>query len=272
MTEPDNALLRLDSSTFDAYAPSEIAVRIETAGVKKAGLALVPLIGLSILAGAFIAFGAALYTVAVTDTGMGYGPTRVFGGLVFCLGLILVIVGGAELFTGNALIVMGWADRKVSTSALARNWGISYCGNLVGAVATAGMIAISGVYEGADAQVWQTAIAIAQAKVALGPLEALVRGVLCNTLVCLAVWLCFAAHSVTAKVAAIVFPITAFVALGFEHSIANMFFLPVAMFGGADGVDVGGIVGNLVPVTIGNIIGGGAFVALTYYIIYLRQR
>ncbi|MEK9672399.1 MAG: formate/nitrite transporter family protein [Rhodospirillaceae bacterium] len=141
-----------------------------------------------------------------TDHGMGLGPSRIFGGVVFFLGLVLVVVGGAELFTGNVLLVMGWADGKIATPALLRNWGLAYLGNLIGAVA-------------------KTAIKIAEGKVAPPFETAFVRGVLCNTLVCLAAWLCFASHNVIGKIVAIVFPITAFVALGFEHSIANMYFI-----------------------------------------------
>jgi formate/nitrite transporter len=183
-----------------------------------------PTLMLGVLAGAFIAFGACFYTVVITDSAAGYGPTRLLGGLAFSLGLILVIVGGADLFTGNRLIVMAWADRKISTAALLRNWVLVYVANFVGAAAIAVVIAWSGVITGPVAA---TAIRIAEAKVALDPGAAFLRAVLCNVLVCLAVWLCFAAHSVTGKMLAIPLPIAAFVALGFEHSVTNMYFLPL---------------------------------------------
>lgn len=252
----------------DAYAPAEVARRVEEAGVVKAGLPADKLLVLSILAGAFIGFGAALFTVAIADPGLGYGPTRLVGGLAFSLGLILVVVAGAELFTGNAMIVMAWADRRVTTGALLRNWGLSFAGNAVGAVGLAVAVWIAGLL--AAGPVHDAAIRIAETKMALPPLEAFVRGVLCNMLVCLAVWLCFAARSVTDKVLAIVFPITAFVALGFEHSIANLYLLPAGMLAGAEG-SLAAFLGNLVPVTLGNIVGGAGGVAGIYWLIYLRR-
>lgn len=274
------------ANPFDAYAPPEIARRIESAGIKKAALPLLPLFTLSILAGAFIALGAMFFTVTMTDHGLGLGPSRVLGGVVFSLGLILVIIGGAELFTGNVLIVLGWADGKVTAGALLRNWGVAYVGNFAGAAGMAGLAYASGfMHLGGDA-VGGTAIKIASAKVELDFTTAFVRGVLCNILVCLAVWLCFAAHSVTGKIFAIIFPISAFVALGFEHSIANMYFIPVGMLAAGDGgfaaasglfpvgagLNLFGLTGNLLPVTLGNIVGGGVFVALAYYVIYVRSR
>lgn len=255
----------MDHIDLDAYKPAEMARRVESAGVAKAQAKTLPLFTLALLAGAFIAFGAMLFTVAVTGSALGWGPTRLLGGLGFSLGLILVLVGGAELFTGNALIVMAWAARKVTLTGLLRNWAIVFAGNLAGALATAAMMHLSG----ALAPVAETARAIAEAKLALGPMEAFFRGVLCNVLVCLAVWLCFAARSVIDKVAAIVFPITAFVAIGFEHSIANLYLIPAGWAAGVP-VDVVGMVGNLVPVTLGNIVGGGFFVAAVYWLVYLR--
>lgn len=252
----------------DAYAPSEVAGRVEAAGVVKAALPVDKLIVLAILAGAFIGFGAALFTLTVSDSGLGFGPTRLLGGLAFSLGLVLVVVAGAELFTGNALIVMAWADRRVTTSALARNWVLSFVGNAVGAVGLAVAVWLSGILDSGPAH--DTAVRIAETKMGLPFFEAFVRGILCNVLVCLAVWLCFAARSVTDKILAIVFPITAFVALGFEHSIANLYLLPVGLLAGAEG-GVGSLVGNLVPVTLGNIVGGAGGVAGVYWVIYLHK-
>lgn len=255
--------------TSDAYTPAEIAIRIERSGVAKANLAAVPMFTLAVLAGAFIAFGAILYLVATTDTGLGYGPTRLLGGLAFSLGLILVVIGGAELFTGNSLIVMARCDGLITTRRLLRNWGIVYAGNIVGAVATAQFVVWSGILDGAGGAVGTHARAIAEAKAALPLDQAFVRGLLCNVLVCLAVWLSFAARSVTGKAVAIAFPITAFVALGFEHSIANMFFLPLAMLSGG-GPPAGAALTNIAVVTAGNILGGSVLVAVVYWLVYRR--
>ena len=210
------------------------------------------------------------YTVVVTDSALGLGATRLLGGVAFSLGLVLVIVAGAELFTGNNLIVMAWADRKVTTGQLLRNWTLVYFSNLAGAIGCVILVALSGTLEMGGGAVGRTAAAIAEAKLGLGPLEAAARGILCNILVCLAVWLSFAAHSVSGKILAIVFPISAFVALGFEHSVANMYLIPIGMLAGPGGFDLGGFLANLVPVTLGNIVGGSAFVALVYWIVYLR--
>jgi len=262
----DNDKLGFD---FDAYKPAEIAARVETAGVAKTRLDAGRTILLGILAGAFIGFGALFYTLVVSDSGLGAGPTRMLGGLAFSLGLLLVVVAGAELFTGNSLIVMAWADRKVSTARLARNWGLVYFGNLIGAVGTAVLVVLSGILD--TGAVGATAARIAETKLALGPGEAFFRGILCNVLVCLAVWLGFAARSVTDKFFAVAFPIAAFVAVGFEHSVANMYVLPVAMIGGWIEPDIAGLLWNLVFVTAGNIVGGGALVAGVYWAIYLRK-
>ncbi|MEQ9490243.1 MAG: formate/nitrite transporter family protein [Alphaproteobacteria bacterium] len=254
---------------IDAYAPKEIAARVETAGVAKAGQALLPLVALSVLAGVFIAFGAMYYTVTVTGSELGFGPTRMLGALAFSVGLILVVVGGAELFTGNSLIVMAWAAGKVTLAALMRNWVVVFFGNAVGAIGAALAMHWSGALTIGGGAAGETALAIAAGKLALDPMQAFFRGVLCNALVCLAVWLCFAAHTVSGKILAIVFPVSAFVAIGFEHSIANLYLIPVAMLHG--GVwDIAGFAENILYVTTGNIIGGGVFVALSYWVIYLR--
>jgi len=260
---------------LDAYAPAEIARRVESAGVTKAGLGIVPTLALGILAGAFIAFGSLFYLVAITDSGLGYGLERVVGGVCFSLGLILVVVAGAELFTGNNLIVIAWADRKITSGHLLRNWGLVFAANFVGAVATAVIVDLSGVMDGHGGSLGDSAVRVAAAKTSLPFVEAFFRGLLCNALVCLAVWLAMAAHSVSGKILAIVFPISAFVAAGFEHSVANMFLVPLGMLVAADpaamGLTVAGLVANLVPVTLGNIVGGSVFVALVYYVVYVRR-
>ena len=244
----------------DLYRPAEIADLVERAGVAKAGAPLHALVALSVLAGAFIAFGAAFYTVAMTGADPGFGPARVLGGVVFSLGLILVVVGGAELFTGNALIVMAFVDGKVTGAGLARNWGIVYLGNAGGALLLAAAVHFTGLLAGPFGE---TAAAIASSKLALGPVEVFARAILCNALVCLAVWLSFAARDVTGKILAIVWPVTAFVALGLEHSVANMYLLPVGLLAGATGTAADALA-NIAIATIGNIIGGAGGVALAY--------
>lgn len=265
MNEDDGRLSVLQ----EVYSPPQIARIVDETGVRKATLPVFQTYTLAILAGAFIAFGSMFYTVVMTGESGSFGLHRLAGGVAFSLGLILVVVGGAELFTGNNLIVMAWADRKIGTLALLRNWLIVYAGNFVGALGCAVLVKYSGVMTLSDSAVGETAVAIAKAKVSLPFLEAFVRGLLCNTLVCLAVWMSLAAHSVTGKILAVIFPVAAFVALGFEHSIANMYMIPVAMLldGGA-AITVSGLIGNLIPVTLGNIVGGGVFVALVYWLIY----
>jgi formate/nitrite transporter len=256
---------------LDAYPPDQVASLVAEVGVRKARQPALQLATLGVLAGAFIALGAAFHMVTVTGSGLGFGPTRLVGGLAFSLGLILVIVGGAELFTGNSLIVMAWAEGRISTAQLLRNWAIVYAANLVGAVGTAVLAHAAGVLAIGDGAVGETAAAIARSKVSLDPTTAFFRGILCNVLVCLAVWLSFAAGSVTGKVLAIVFPITAFVALGLEHSVANMYLIPLAMLADAEGVTLGGFAANLACVTLGNVVGGGLLVGLVYWAAYLRH-
>ncbi|MGB0629216.1 MAG: formate/nitrite transporter family protein [Alphaproteobacteria bacterium] len=246
-----------------------MAERVEKAGVVKGNMSLVPLFALAVLAGAFIAFGAAFYLVVGFQFGLGPGAARLFGGIAFSLGLVLIVVGGAELFTGNNLIVMARCDGLISTSALLRNWAVVYVGNFIGAAATALMISASGILGDGDTDLSGHARNVALAKTNLPLAEAFIRGILCNTLVCLAVWLSFAGHTVTEKAVAIVFPISAFVAMGLEHSVANMFFLPLGVFLGLP-TDVGGIAGNLAVVTLGNLIGGSLFVGVVYWIVYRR--
>jgi len=256
--------------SVDAYTPAEIAVRVKNAGVGKANMSFFNTLTLSVLAGAFIAFGGMFYTLVITDTELGFGPTRLLGGVAFSLGLILVVVAGAELFTGNNLIVMAWVDRRIATSKLLRNWGLVFVGNFLGAAATSLIVLLSGVFSMGDGIVASTAQDIAITKVQIPMMEAFFRGLLCNTLVCLAVWMCFAARSVTSKILAILFPISAFVALGFEHSVANMYLIPTGYLAGAYNITIGQFLSNLIPVTLGNIVGGSLFVALVYWIVYLR--
>jgi len=279
--------MTMDNFSVDAYTPKEIAARIEKAGISKSTHDPIRVFALAILAGAFIALGAVFFTVVAHDnTGIASGLMRLLGGFVFCLGLILVVVAGAELFTGNNLIVMAYVDGKVSFCQLMKNWLIVYIGNFIGALGILLLIYLSNHWMMDSGGVGTKAILIAHAKVNLSWMEAFSRGILCNILVCLAIWLCFAGRSVVDKIVAIIFPITAFVAMGFEHSVANMYFIPaglvemqqadlVAMVGNS--VDLGNmtisgfLITNLLPVTLGNILGGSIFVALFYWFIYLRH-
>lgn len=252
---------------IDAYAPSEVAERVESVGVRKARLPFVQLFTLGVLAGGFIGFGALYYTLVVSDPDLGFAARRLLGGLAFSLGLILVVVAGAELFTGNNLLVMAWAGRRISGIELLRNWIIAYAGNFVGAFGLALLVVLSRQSAMNDSSVAAQAVAIAAAKSALPFGEAFFKGVLCNVLVCLAVWLAMAGRSVTDKILAVVFPISAFVAAGFEHSVANMYFLSTGFLLQGHLMNPGWI-RNLVPVTLGNIAGGGIMVALVYFIVY----
>jgi formate/nitrite transporter len=254
---------------FDAYAPKEIAARVREVGVGKAHLPLLTLALLGVLAGAFIGLGALMFTLVASDASLGFAASRLLGGLVFSLGLVLVTVAGAELFTGNNLIAMAWASGKVSTAELLRNWVVVCAANFVGAAGLALLVAWSGHGELNQGAVGKAAIRIATAKAQLPWLELFFRGVLCNVLVCMAVWMALAGRSVTDKVLAIVFPITAFVAAGFEHSIANMYFFPLAMLLGAP-LGTADMAHNLLPVIAGNIVGGSVLVALVYWVVYLR--
>ncbi|MEW6245098.1 MAG: formate/nitrite transporter family protein [Nitrospirota bacterium] len=263
---------------FDAYAPAQIAVRVRDVGVAKAAAPVLTTLALAVLAGAFISLGALFYIVTITAGPGGsagaFGLTRLAGGLTFSLGLVLVVVGGAELFTGNNLIAMAWAARRITTAQVIRNWGWVYLGNLLGALGTAVLVWLAGVHTLEDGAVGEMMARIARTKASLDPLSALARGMLCNVLVCLAVWLCMGARSVADKILAIIFPISAFVACGFEHSVANMFFLPVGLAvaaGSGAPIPVGDAVDNLVLVTAGNILGGTVLVALVYWFVYLRK-
>ena len=254
-----------DEESFDAYKPAKIAILVEEVGVTKAQLPMFQMFVLAILAGAFIGFGGAAYTAVMSGVDPAFGPARLLGGMVFSLGLILVVVGGAELFTGNALMVMAAVDRKISARQLLRSWGIVYLGNLAGAAGLAVAFGFSGILQGA---LGDTAVSIVQGKAKLDPLEAFVRGALCNALVCLAIWLTFAARTVAGKVLAILWPISGFVLLGLEHSVANMYFFPQAWFAGS-AMSVEKVVTNLVWVTLGNVVGGAGGVAIAYRYAFL---
>lgn len=274
--------------SIDALLPPEMAKRAEEIGARKCRLPFWPLLTLAVLAGAFISLGAVFSTTVSAGTAgtLPFGPARLLSGLAFCLGLVLVVVGGAELFTGNTLISMAWASGMVSSRQVLQNWGVVYIGNLIGALATAVFLYLSRQYLLGGGAVGLAALEVARAKTSLGFIQAVVLGILCNALVCLAVWLCLSARSTTDKIIAIVFPISAFVAAGFEHSIANMYFIPIGLLIkmdtaflltiGKSAADYTSLTWtnfffvNLVPVTVGNLIGGVLLVGLVYWFIYLR--
>lgn len=264
----------MDKETYqsDAYPPKEIARKVEHLGVMKAHADTLTLLVLAVLAGAFISLGALLFTVVVTESSFGFGPTRLLGGLSFSLGLILVVVAGAELFTGNNLIAMAWASHLIGAREVIRNWLIVYVGNVIGCLGTVLLVVWADIASLGTGAVGETALNIARAKADLSLLEAFSRGILCNALVCMAVWLAIGARSVTDKILAIIFPITAFVAIGFEHSIANWFFLPLGFaLDTHSTVSVIGASQNLIVVTAGNLIGGTLLVAGVYWVAYLRS-
>lgn len=256
--------------SMDAHPPHEIARRVEQVGVAKARAGALALLVLSVLAGAFVSLGALFFTVVVTDSFLGFGVTRLLGGAAFSLGLILVVVAGAELFTGNNLLAMAWASGLIRRREVVRNWILVYAGNVLGCLGTVLLAVWADLASLGDGAVGRTAVGIAAAKadLALGP--AFARGVLCNALVCLAVWLAMGGRSVSDKVVGILFPITAFVAVGLEHSIANWFFLPYGLALDAAGAISGsGVARNLLVVTAGNVVGGTLLVAGVYWVAYV---
>jgi formate transporter len=265
---------------FDSFSPKEVAGRVNDFCVVKARLPLLTMWMLGMLAGAFIGLGSLYFTLVASDTSIGFAAARVGGGVCFSLGLLLVVVAGAELFTGNNLLAMAWADGRVSLRELLRNWVVVCAANFVGAAGLAVIVYLSGHWQMNGGAVGAAYLKIAAAKSALPWWRAFFLGVLCNILVCMAVWMALAGRSVVDKFVAILLPISAFVAAGFEHSIANMYFFPMALLlkwegvalpPGGDAITVAGMFGNLGPVIAGNMIGGSVLVALVYWVIYLRR-
>ena len=270
-----------ENFNMDAYSPQQIAERVDNIGVTKARLPLLSMAMLGMLAGAFIGLGALYYTLVVSDASLSFAVARVLGAVCFSLGLLLVVVAGAELFTGNNLLAMAWADGKVSTAEVLRNWAVVCAANFVGAAGLALLVFLSGHAGMNGGAIAQSYLKIAIAKSTMPVAELFFRGVLCNVLVCMAVWMVLAGRSVVDKFFAIVLPVSAFVAAGFEHSIANMYFFPLALLlkesgialpVGADAITVYAMLRNLVPVILGNIFGGSVLVALVYYVIYIRPK
>ena len=265
---------------FNAYSPAEIQEAIEKVGVKKATMAFLPSFMLAVVAGGSIGLGALYYTIVACDPDLSFATIRVVGGLVFSLGLAIVLIGGAELFTGNNLIVMAWASGKISTTEVLRNWLIVYCGNLVGSLGLVILVLLSHHPDFNGGRIGLSILNTAAAKISLDMVTLFFKGILCNVLVCLGVWLAYAGRSVTDKIVGLILPISAFVAAGFEHCIANMYFLPLAWLltetgqvpAGFDAsvITIPGIIHNLVPVTLGNIVGGAGLVGFVYWTIYRK--
>jgi formate/nitrite transporter len=284
--------------------PPALAARAEDAGVSRAAMDPLDVLVLSVLGGAFVAFGAVFATtvsagsVAIVSAdgatqlaaGLPFGIVRLLVGLVFCVGLILVIVGGAELFTGNTLIVMAWASGRVKTPDILRNWALAFVGNFIGSIGAAGLMFFTTQYTFGGGSVGLVALTTADSKSALAFIPALTLGIMCNALVCLAVWMCYGARTTIDRVVTIVPPIAAFAAAGFEHCVANMYFIPIGLFIKAGAPDLfwqsigktaadfpaltwtNFLMGNLIPVTIGNIIGGSIMVGVVYWFVYLRSK
>lgn len=275
---------------IDALLPPDMALACEAAGAAKADRDYVTLIVLGLLAGAFIALGAVFMTVVLTGSeGLPWGVARLLAGLVFSLGLILVILGGAELFTGDSLMIVACASRRLGIASLLRAWMLVYLGNIGGAMGTAAIVFLAGQYGFNSGAVGKTALAIASAKAALPTMQLFFLAVVCNVLVCLAVWMSFGARTATDKVVVIILPVAAFVACGFEHSIANLYFLPYGLaikfwatpdFWAAIGktaadypaLTITGAIHNIAVSTVGNLVGGSLLVGVVYWFVYLRRR
>lgn len=281
MTSQDQVPTKVDIPSPACLAPAEIEAKVEAAGVTKARLPFGKAFVLAMFAGAFIAFGGLFFTVFLSDASLGWGAQRVVGGLCFCLGLVLVLLCGAELFTGNSLMVCALRSGRISLGELLRSWAIVWLGNLVGALAVVALVYVAGIFTLNGEAVATSMVSVAAGKVALTWPQIFFRGILCNVFVCLAVWIGFAGKSVVDKVVGILLPITAFVVCGFEHCVANMYFLPMgalmasqgfgAEVAGAEALDVAGILVNLSASTIGNIVGGALVVALGYWFVYHRD-
>lgn len=246
-------------------SPLEISRAISDIGEKKATASIFELFVFGILAGIYIAFGANVATSVLSGGELDGGLARFLAGSVFSVGLMLVLIPGSELFTGNILMAIGFIYRKYSLIKVLRNWLVVYLGNLLGAIIISWLVLKSGLLVRSDTltPIGNVAVNLAEAKLSLSFQEALCRGILCNMLVCLAVIMCIASRSVTGKIFGIYFPIMAFVASGFEHSVANMYFLPVGLMAKGEFTSrFFSMFNNLIPVTIGNIIGGLLIVLL----------
>ncbi len=275
----------------DMPTPPGVARKAIGIGVAKVSNDPATVLVSAALAGAFISIAFVFYTVVTTgNEGLGWGANRLMGGIAFSLGLMLVVVNGGELFTSSVLTVVARMSGRITTSAMLKNWGLVYLGNAFGALGFAGLLMLGGNHEMGGGAVGAGYLAIADHKLHHGFGEAVALGILCNFLVCLAIWMSFAARSLTDKLLAVVFPVAMFVAAGFEHSIANMFMVPMALMVkgfagpefwagiGASPADYASLTwgqflsANLLPVTLGNILGGAGLVGMSNWFVHLRER
>src|SRR3972149_607299 len=282
---------RVQIFDFDAYSPSQIASRINTVAFVKAKYSTAQTFWMGINAGVYIALGAQFATLVISDSTLHFGLTSLMAGIVFSLGLILVVVGGAELFTGNCLIIIGYVDKKVTSKEVFNNWTISFIGNLIGSLIVVCFMYQSHQWEFFHDMVGAKALLIANKKVNLSFEAAFARGVLCNSMVCLAVWLCFSARNVTDKIISLVFPVGGFIASGFEHCVANMYFIPMGvvlkknpevvaaaekMAGKTINLSQltwkGVVINHQIPVILGNVVGGVILGGIMFWFIYLRPK
>lgn len=273
--------------SIDPLMPEAIALAAENLGAKKAGQSLWLIFGLAVLGGAFIALGGLFATVTISGAAghLPYGVTRLLMGATFSLGLMLVVVAGAQLFTSDALMVMAWASGRLQTGRMLRVWTTVWCGNFVGALGAAALVFLSGQYMFGHGEVGASALYLATAKSTLAADRAFFLGILCNVLVCLAAWVAMAARSITDKILAMFMPITAFVAAGFEHCVANMYFIPFGLFikwwapasfwedlaahGGVQPeIPLDQFAINLAAVTLGNWVGGALLVGAVYWLLF----
>lgn len=265
----------------DALAPAAIEAKAEVVAVGKAAMPTGRCFVLAVFAGMFIAFGGAFFVLLLGDTELGFAAQRILGGLCFCLGLALVLCCGAELFTGNALMVCAKLSGKVSWAAILKNWVVVWVGNLAGALLAAFLLYMSNLQGMNGGAVGDAFVSLAAGKAGLDWVTLLFKAVLCNVFVCLAVWIGFGARTIVDKVVGILLPISAFVAMGFEHCVANMFFLSMGIackgagFGsavaGAEALTVGGMAYNLLFATVGNIVGGAVLVGVGYWLAYHKK-
>lgn len=266
-----------DSNRTTLLSPKEIAEKVESIGITKSQMPILQLILLGILAGSYIGFGAMYYTIVKSDSSLSFAVSQLLCGLVFSLGLVLVSISGAELFTGNNLLLLAWSKKKITAYSVIKNWTLIIFANLIGALVLAYIIYWSGHTAMNEGRIAETYVKVANAKASLSFSHAFLKGILCNILVCLSVWMAYAGQTIVDKVMGIIFPISAFVAAGFEHSVANMYILSIGLLEKsnvdyvAEALTLGGALGYLIPVLLGNVIGGGVFVGLVYSTIYKSE-
>lgn len=265
----------------EALAPAAIEQKADDLGVAKTSMPLGQSFILSMMAGAFISLGAMFFCLVSGDPDLPFAAQRVLGGALFSLGLILVVVCGAELFTGNTMIVMTALSKRISWGAVFKNWVVVFFGNLVGALVIVGCVYLSGYASMNGGIVGETVVSVAYGKMTGEWVALFFKGIMCNFLVCLGVWIAYASKTVTDKVLGVMLPICAFVACGFEHCVANMFFMPLGAALCASGVvpgavdpalmDLGGMLWNWSATVPGNIVGGAVFVGLMYWLAYRKK-